>query len=490
MARSPRPLAFTAAVALATAAATCADVAGIPDDRYVAGPSDESALGTSDGRCVGTIGVRLLADYTGAIKAVATPYVRGELDYLRELNETGGVRGCPIDIDVVDYGYDVNRAQAIYDGWKARPDWNRVVVVFAGGTADTLLLAPQAEADKKPLLSGTYFGALASPRPINFQINVPEIGTDFNESLFPAQFESPGYPYNFFAGTDLSTGGRVAVFHVKTQGGKRMGFAHCSGNPYCTGPMSALRTYAKELDLPIGRDLIVEMGGQQAAYDAAVNAYFQQEISQRTQDPTYEPIDWLWLGNTTPDTATLARSVKAANLAFGLNVQIIVNNWAMDEALPLLCGDACADFVHGIQPFTAFGDTSRGSTEMPKVVALHDKWRQRDFEAAQSAGQADAKLESHKNVRYVQGYVNALIFRIAAERVLDQGLRVTGENLKNALETFDNVPTGGLTDLLSFSPDDHRPQSSESIYKLSADGKLVREPFDRTIARQSIWLGW
>jgi branched-chain amino acid transport system substrate-binding protein len=469
----------------AAAAAGCADVINIPDDRFVTGAS-----GTADGRCVGTISVRVLADYTGAIKAVATPYVKGEIDYLRELNETGGIRGCSLDIDVQDYGYDVNRAQAIYDAWRARPDWPQVAAVFAGGTADTLQLAPQAQADQKPLLSGSYFGALASPRPINFQVNVPEVGLDFRESVFPTQVESPGYPYCFFVGTDYSTGGRVAVFHVKSQGGKRMGFFRCSNNVYCTGPLAALRSYAKELELPIGRDLIVEMGGQQAAYDASVLEYFQQEKARREADPTYEMVDWVWLGNTTPDTATLARALGAANAALGLNVQIIVNNWAMDEALPVLCGSACADFVHGIMPFTAFGDTSRGSTEMPKVVALHDKWRQRDYDEAAAAGAPDAKLESHRNVRYVQGYVNALVFRIAAERVLDLGLPVNGENVKNALETFDDVDTGGLTDRLSFSPDDHRPQSSESIYKLSAEGKLVREPYDRTIARQTIWLGW
>jgi branched-chain amino acid transport system substrate-binding protein len=133
-------------------------------------------------------------------------------------------------------------------------------------------------------------------------------------------------------------------------------------------------------------------------------------------------------------------------------------------------------------------------TEMAKVMQQHDKWRAIDQQNAAGAdggasGNARAPV-SYRNVRYVQGYVSALMFRIAAERVLANGQKITGDTLKAALETFRNVETGGLTDKLTFTPTDHRGQSTESIYKISSTGSLVYEPPDRRIFLENSWLGW
>jgi branched-chain amino acid transport system substrate-binding protein len=175
----------------------------------------------------------------------------------------------------------------------------------------------------------------------------------------------------------------------------------------------------------------------------------------------------------------MARAIDAMNEELGLTVQLIVNNWGFDENLPSLCGKACVERVHGIMPFVAYGDGR--ASEMAKVMALHDKWR-----AVDASGEGNAV---YRNVRYVQGYVNVMLLRSAAERVIKQGKRVTGPNLKEALESAEAVDTGGLTGELTFTPTDHRPQSTESIYKLDAAGKLVLEG-QRTITMQQSWLGW
>ncbi|HVJ93322.1 MAG TPA: hypothetical protein VM580_26155, partial [Labilithrix sp.] len=90
------------------------------------------------------------------------------------------------------------------------------------------------------------------------------------------------------------------------------------------------------------------------------------------------------------------------------------------------------------------------------------------------------------------------LLKMGIERVIDQGKPVTGENLKDALESFRSEDTGGLTAPLSFSPDDHRPQSTVSIYTLdypTSDagpivGTLKNIPPTRRIALQNQWLGW
>ena len=481
-------------------AAGCANILDIPGDPFVVldGGAGGGGVGGGGGTggtgtCTGAIKIRILADLTGATATVSVPYYQAQVDYFRELNEQGGIRGCPIEYDDKDYAYDIANAQAIYDEWKSREDWDEVAALFGWGSGDTLALAPQLSDDHKPMISASYIGALAAPQPVRTAVDVPELSSSFEELSFPTLMQSPGFPYNFFAGTDYSTGARIAMFHIKALGGKRVGFFHCSAE-YCAGPIPAARSYAKELGLELGRDLVLELTEDQATYNAKVQQYFQEELAQANLNPGYQPVDWLWFGNTTKTAAYAAIAVDATldSLPELAGVQIMMNNWGMDELLYGVCGAPCVGRVHGIMPFLAYGDAAHGSSEMPKVTALHDKWRQIDYDRAmENPGDAGAPvLKEHRNVRYVQGYVSAMLFRMAAERVIDQGLPIKGDNIRDALETFQLVDTGGLTDAITFSADDHRPQSTESIYLIDADGTLRNEPPDRTITLEQSWLGW
>jgi ABC-type branched-subunit amino acid transport system substrate-binding protein len=429
--------------------------------------------------CSGTINIKILYDATGGTSDVGIPFFKGQQDLIREINQGGGIRGCTIQYDAMDYGYVPATAQAIYETWKAEATWPDVAAILGWGSSDSLLLAPRVRDDQKPLLSASYIGGLAAPIPVVRDESIPELSpSTFGEISFPQHFTSDGFPYNFFAGTDYSTGARIAMFEVKALGGKRVGFFYCSA-AYCRDPIPAARQYAKEQGLLLGRDLTLELTDTQATFNSKVLAYFMQEKAQAMADSTYKIVDWVWGGNTTKTTAYMAKAIDAMNQTLGLSVQLIVNNWGFDENLFPLCGAACVERVHGIMPFVAYGDGR--AVETAKVMALHDKWRMVD---ASREGNA-----TYKNVRYVQGYVNVLLLKLAAEAVIDQGKPVNGINLKEALESFEGVDTGGLTGRLTFTPTDHRPQSTESIYKFDAAGKLVLEA-QRTITMQQSWLGW
>jgi hypothetical protein len=496
------------------------------------------------------IQVRMLPDLSGPLADVGVPYYWGQIDSFREINANGGIGavngkgGCMIEWQTHDMKYDTTLAQGFYDGWKASPDWKDVVALFDLGSNIALALGPHEAQDHKLAINTAYNGAIASPIPIDIQEQVPEVETDFSELTFSTEFKSPGYAFNFFPGTDYSTGIRIAMFHIKSLGGKRVGFFHNSA-AYGIGPIPAGRTYAKKLGLDIGRDQIVENTENQATYDSKVLAYFQAEKNHAAAampPGSYAMVDWAWGGNTTKTMAQLGLSIAKMNQQLGLNVQVILNNYGFDENLYGLygCGAACVDTVHGIMPSLPYGDLR--APEMVKVMAQHDKWRTIDAQNAAAAcsdaggsaeagtaeagtaetGTADASTGeagageagtaeagtaetgtadagscaeagvpvSYRNVRYVQGYLSIFIFRVAAERVLAKGLPINADNMKAALETFQNLDTGGLTDKLTFTAMDHRPQSTESIYKLSNAGALVYEQPDRTIFLENSWLGW
>ncbi|WP_394842814.1 ABC transporter substrate-binding protein [Pendulispora brunnea] len=478
-----------AALSCACGLLACADILDIPSDRYVSASSADGG-DAGDARCTGNIEVRIIIDVSGPTKTLGAPYLAGEQDYFRELNEGGGIKGCHINFVSTDYGYKADNARQVYESWKADPTWPQVVAVLGYGTPDTLGLADQVAADKKPLLGGQH-ASLASPDAVSIDVTVPEIGQNFARNTLRTHFATNGYPYNFFAFTDYSTGARIAMFHIKTLGGKRVGFFVCD-DPYCTGPAQAARVHAESLGLDIGRVLPLQQSGQdQAAYDAAVLQYFKDEQAhKKNDDPNYNIVDWVWGGNTTTTSVQMAialsrmKSQLAGTTPAIPNVQLILNNNGFSEDMYTICGTPCVDAVHGIVPYTPYGDTSRGSSEMGRLTALHDKWRQID------SAQSGAAPASYKTVRYVQGYINATLFRLGVEAVVNQRKPVTGENLRAALETFRNVDMGGLTDRLSYSEKDHRPQSTEAIYKIGTDGSLVREPPDRTISLENSWLGW
>jgi branched-chain amino acid transport system substrate-binding protein len=456
------------------AAAGCANILDIPD-RHAA----------DDSKCTPgqTVKVKILYDASGATADVGVPFFKGQTDFIREINSTGGIRGCIIDYEAKDYGYSPPSAQGFYDGWKAAPDWNDVVAILGWGSSDSILLAPQARDDRKPYISASYFPSLAAPMPITADVSIPELRADFTETTFSTHFSSDGYGYNFFAGTDYSTAVRIAMFQVASQAGKRVGFFYCNGNDYCKGPIPAARSSAKANGLALGRDLFLELTESQAIYDTKVMNYFNEELAQKAKDPSYKIVDWVWGGNTTKTSAFMAKSIGKVNAALGtqlgFNVQMIINNWGFDENLFTGCGADCIDRVHGVMPFTAYGDSRAG--KMLEVTTLHDKYRGID-------AVTDGNV-TFKNVRYVQGYVNVLLFRIGVDKVITAGLPITGDNIKAALEGLMGVDTGGLTGHLAFTPLDHRPQSTEQVYKFNAMGQLVPES-QRTITMEDGWLGW
>jgi branched-chain amino acid transport system substrate-binding protein len=460
--------------------AGCADVLDIPDRQLA-----------SEHRCSGNIKIKALFDASGPTSDVGLSWYKATMDSIRDLNLSAdhGIKGCQIEVETLDYGYNINAAQTAYAGWKANTaSWNDTIAILGWGTNDSVPLSPNAKEDKIPYISASYFAALGTPEAIQGHATIPVI-SDFTEVPFEAQISAAGAPYNFFAGTDYSTGARIAMFYIALQKGNRVGFFHCMAD-YCTGPLNAARQGAKDNSVARGRELILELTDTQETYNTKVAEYFRQELAHQAANPGYTMVDWVWSGNTTKTTAYMAKALAnmktlAATdntLPKDLNVQLISNNWGFDEMLFGLCGPAlnnpCVDKVHGIMPFAAYGDTR--APDMSKVTALHDKWRGIDGDTA-----------TYKNVRYVAGYVNVLVFKKAVEKVFESGKILTRENLKLALETFSQESTGGLTANLTYTDKDHRPQGTESIYKMDATGKLVLEggqPF--SIEMKPEWKGW
>jgi ABC-type branched-subunit amino acid transport system substrate-binding protein len=444
-------------------------------------------LSGGPGECDGELQVRILAARTGPLGPVGEPYFKGEHDLLRETNEQGGIRGCPITFEYVDYAYDTTIARQAYDQWRSEPTWGDVVTLFGFGTNDTLDLSPELADQEIVVISASYSGDVASPAPVDLDIEVAGVSSNFEPIVESVPKVSPGYPYNFFAGTDYSTGGRVAMEFAVKEGAAKVALFACS-NAYCQSPLAAIKTFlADGLGPELGRDLVVELDADRDEIEAAVRQFFAEELAQRDADPGYVVPDWVWVGNTTTTAAHIGRAIGLVREETGLDIRVIANNWGFEESLFEACEGGCVDYFHGIMPFAAYGSNVPG---MAELQAIHDKWREIDATAAEPETDDAGAPRSHRNVRYVQGYVSVLLWRKAMERLVDYHKSLDGPSLKRVLESFESENMLGLVPPLSFTPTDHRPQATEKIYRVGPSGELVNVPPDASVFLRDEWLGW
>ena len=84
-------------------------------------------LGGAAATAQAQIAIGHLADYSGPTSDVGVPFGQGVADALAWINQNGGVNGNQVNVDTVDYGYQVPRAVAQYKKWwsatRSRRSW-------------------------------------------------------------------------------------------------------------------------------------------------------------------------------------------------------------------------------------------------------------------------------------------------------------------------------------------------------------------------------
>jgi ABC-type branched-subunit amino acid transport system substrate-binding protein len=455
---------------LALALVGCENVLGIDTGRYLVDAAAKPA-------CAGPIRLRVVYDMTGPTRDVGNDTGKGVYDYLRDIDDTGGIRGCRLEVDVQDSKYDTQTTLGVYEAWRARPEWREVSAIFVQGTPMTQLIAPRAADEHKLVVSSSYAGALAAPAFASHDVSVPSLNDAFVEGTVPVTKTSQGYPFVFFQSTDYTTSARIAMSHTWAQGAKRVGFFYCTTSAFCSDPVDGAKTFLEKLGgTRVGRDLAIELAEPDDSVAAKVSAFFQKELAHKTTDPSYDVVDWIWFGDTRAELASLGKALARVKTDLGVAVSVVTNTYALDEALYAACGDGCVGFL-GVQAFQAWGDPS--ATGMQDVMRVHAKYRAIDKEPD----------NAHRTVDYVAGYVTTAAWRIAATAAIDAGLPMNGANLRAAFERFRNQPVEGFG-TISYTDTDHRPQGTARIYRLAAGGKLeaVGQPITITLTPE--WIGW
>ena len=253
----------------------------------------------------------------------------------------------------------------------------------------------------------------------------PQVSKDkivfFSASFVGALTDPKKTPYNFFVSASYSTMIRIALQFAKKNGAKKFVFIY-PDHPYGKMPIPAGKETAKELGLDVGPDQIVGLRAKDAT---------SQLLAMKKFDP-----DYAWIGGTTPSTAVILKN--AARLK--LKTKFLINCWGFDENLPKMAGEAANDRAFGTVPVVLWGSDVPG---MKEVMASNNN--------------------KPSTLHYVKGWVSMLVMAEGLKRAKKAG-KLDGPGLKAALETFKDFDTGGLCAPITYTPTDHRPSTTCSIY--------------------------
>ena len=250
-----------------------------------------------------------LADYSGATADVGVPFGQGAADAMAWVNQRGGVNKAKVNVDTVDYGYQVPRAVSQYKKWVG----DKVAAILGWGTADTEALTGFVAQDQIPYISASYAAALTDP-------------TGQSNKAKPA-------PYNFFYGPSYSDALR-GMLTWAAQDWKSKGkpgqpkFVHMGANhPYPNAPKEAGEAIAKEL----GFEVLPPV-----QFALTPGDYTAQCLTLKNSGANYA-----YLGNTAGSNISVLKACKTA----GMDVQFLGNVWGMDENAAKAAGDAADGVV-------------------------------------------------------------------------------------------------------------------------------------------------
>ena len=254
-------------------------------------------------------------------------------------------------------------------------------------------------------------------------------------------------PYNFFIAADYSTQLRAGLKFLrdnwKEKRAPRVAFVY-PDHPYGLSPIQAGKDYAAELKYDIVGEEIVDL----KAMDATT-----QLLSLQKKNP-----DYVWVGGTTPSTAVVLKDAQKLHMT----CTFITNIWGTDENIFKMAGDAARGHL-SLQAGNTYDQESPGNALIRKLTG-----------------------GEYQMTHYIRGFASMYVMAEAIRLAAAKG-KITGESIKDALESLRDFDPMGLTPPISFFPNDHRPTMAVNIYRLG--DSTLEKAGSETLERKAEWLG-
>jgi branched-chain amino acid transport system substrate-binding protein len=343
----------------------------------------------------------IIQDLSSATVDYGKQSAMGLIDAARYVNENGGINGKNLELIICDDQYLVTECVKVYQRLR---DIDNVFGIYVQSTGANQAIAPKAMQDGIFMFSGAPSAELCDPSK---------------------------YPFYFCIYPTYSDMARAAVKYIRdtwTNQNRNPKLVYFfPDNPYGRDPIKAGKRYAKQLDIEVGPDQIINW----PTIDTTVQLKAMQEFDS----------DFAFISSTAKNAASLFKDAHR----LGIKTQFICNIRVFNEEL-LRLGMSTVEGALGVQPLAFYGENVPG---MEKIVKAHDKWHPYHY----------------PTLIYVEGWANIIVLAEAL-KIADSSGELNPEGLKRVFERFRNFNTGGLTPPISYFEHDHRATTQTKIYKV------------------------
>lgn len=252
----------------------------------------------------------------------------GMADYVKIVNDAGGIKGRKLRYVPEDTGYKVDVSVAAY---KKITSQNKVNLYYGDSTAFSKTINPELERNGQILMAGASFAT---------ELNDPK-----------------KYPNQFLVGPDYTEMFGILLRHIaKEKPGAKVAFVY-SDSEFGRDPIDESEAAAKKLGLNVALKIMTQAGSVDVSTEIA---------KLRRAAPDYT----IFHGYVLAPIPEFVQQGKAQ----GMTSKWMGTFWTMDSSTVMKMGEAGDGFM-GVMPYRYYYDTSAKSPMLDKIRALRPEYQ-------------------------------------------------------------------------------------------------------------------
>lgn len=265
---------------------------------------------------------------TGVFAFAGVGIHAGIQDYLKILNDAGGIKGRKVRYVFEDTGYKPDVSVAAF---KKLTGSNKISLYYGDSTAFQRTINPELERMGSILMAGASFAT---------EINNPQ-----------------KYPYQFIAGPDYSEQIGILLRHIAKEKPKAKVALVYSDSEFGRDPVEEFREQSKKLGLSIAAEIMTPPGSVDVSTEV---------IKLRRADPDYT----IFHGYVLAPIPEFVTQLKKA----GSKSQFMGSFWTMDNSTVMKMGEAADGFM-GVMPYRYYYDTSAKAPMLEKIRQMRPEYQ-------------------------------------------------------------------------------------------------------------------
>ena len=252
----------------------------------------------------------------------------GISDYVKIVNDAGGIKGRKLRYVPEDTGYKVDASVAAF---KKITGANKVNLYYGDSTGFAKTINPELERSGQILMAGASFAT---------EINNPQ-----------------KYPYQFLVGPDYTEMVVILLKHIAaTKPGAKVAFVY-SDSEFGRDPIDESRAEAKKLGLTVATEIMTPPGSVDVSGEV---------IKLRRADPDFTIFHGYVLAPI-PEFVTQMRKL-------GMKSQFMGTFWTMDNSMVMKMGEAAEGFM-GVMPFRYHYETDAKAPMLDRIRQLRPEYQ-------------------------------------------------------------------------------------------------------------------